>query len=157
MTHIRDITMTTPGATVSRTLTAIAVLLALSAVPGCGWFGPPTAELTGRVTFEGKPAEGLALRFTPEDDGPAAGKPRPPAFATTDEEGRYRAIRFGRNLSGAAVGRNRVRILPSDTSSVPVDPVYGGNSPLVADVGPGATVFDIELVAKPVPATKPGK
>lgn len=120
--------------------------------------GSPVAEVTGRVTVDGKPAAGLSLQFTPEggreDDG---GKLRPSAFATTDSDGRYRAVRMGRNLYGASVGRNRVRVFSSDESVVTVDALYGGDSPLTCEVGPRPTVFDIELVAKPVGPTKAGK
>lgn len=136
----------------------IALPSALS-VPGCGNLaGPEIAEVTGRVTVDGVPLEGVVLQFEPDESAVAPGKKSLPiAFGTTDADGRYRAFRTGNRLFGAAVGLNHVRITVPEGSSAKVHPRYMGDSVFWHEVGPGDTVIDLELTADPTAVRKPVK
>ena len=97
---------------------ALVAMLVL-VVAGCGGLpGQNIAEVTGRVTLEGKPVTGVILPFEPDESGVAPGKKaRPVAFGQTDTDGRYRAFRTGNKQFGAAVGLSHVRI--TEVSSPP--------------------------------------
>lgn len=126
-----------------RRMIAIAVL---SVAAGCGRHGGFSfAEVTGRVTLNGRPVEGALLRFEPERP-PAvpAETPLPIAYGKTDADGRYRAFRTGTRLFGTGVGRNRVSITPPDEGNVKL-PTTAENGSLACDVKPGANTFDIDL------------
>lgn len=72
------------------------VPLILSCCLGCG---PtiPTASVTGTITINGKPVQGVEVQFVPE------AKIRP-SIGMTDEKGRYTA-RFLTTQSGVALGK----------------------------------------------------
>jgi hypothetical protein len=134
-----------------RAPSAVLALAAAVAVVGCGKLtGPKTAEVTGRVTIDGKPVEGVIIQFEPDESGVAPGKKaQPTAFGTTDADGRYRAFRTGNKAYGAVVGVNHVRVTVPEGSSAKVHPRYMGDSTFWHEIGPGPTVIDLELVADP--------
>lgn len=119
---------------------------------GCGR-APQTAEVTGRVTFDGKPQAQVHLEFVPLNK--ADGQPQPPAYAITDGEGRFRAYRLGNGLFGVVVGPNAVRITAMTDSAAKVDRRYGKGE-LVLDVKAGPNVYDLDLPMKPSADWKPG-
>lgn len=120
------------------------LLVVLMAAVGCGQFAS-VGEVTGRVTLDGRPVEGLLLRFQPDPSVDASGKaPLPIAYGHTGADGRYRAFRTGKKLFGVAVGRNRVSITPPDEGNVKL-PTTAENGSLACDVKPGANTFDIDL------------
>lgn len=141
----------------------ICFLLSLSAVftvaAGCGGVdGPELASVSGTVTVNGDPVEGLVIEFQPADG--------PPASGITDESGKYALTATG-GRSGAQLGVNQVRVKgrPANTSeevmsemaaeegtdlealkSLPViPPKYNEESELEADVQPGSNEFNFPL------------
>jgi hypothetical protein len=68
----------------------------LVAVVGCGGTDIPTAAVTGTITVNGKPVEGVTVSFVPD------AKIRP-SVGITDAKGRYKA-QFVRSQSGVALG-----------------------------------------------------
>lgn len=132
-------------------LSACSLSLAVFLAGGCGSINaPPVVEVTGRVTLEGKPLEGVVLQFEPDQSGVAPGKPvLPVAYGTTDADGRYRAFRTGNKAYGAAVGVNNVRVTVPEGSSAKVHPRYMADGAFRHEIGPGPTVVDFELVANP--------
>lgn len=135
----------------------LAAVMALVVVVSCGPAGYRIAEVTGRVTMDGKPVEGLLIRFVPEDikaDAPVTTRP-PVAYGQTDADGRYRAFRTGDKLFGAATGRHRVWITPAEGGGGQVPAKYRGENTLSYDVQPGANTFDIDLTSGPTVSSKP--
>ena len=107
------------------------------AVAGCSGQHFRTAEVTGMVTYKGKPAPGLMLQFTP----PNADKlGLPSAYGITQSDGSYRLVRPGRKW-GAVVGRNvvTVSVMPQDEPSAVTIP----------DKDVKGRSFDIEVSATP--------
>lgn len=138
-----------------RTPLSVVVLATWVSVGCVPYSGSRVAEVTGRVTQNGEPVEGLLLTFYPEQpaDTPAKNATAPPvAYGRTDADGRYRAFRTGHKLFGAIVGRNRVSINPPEEGNLKVPAAYSGDSGPVVDVQDGANTFDIDL--KVDPATK---
>ena len=123
-------------------------LCALVAFAGCSAERFPTAELTGRVTIEGKPLEGVVVQFEPRQP-PNVKKALPAAFGITDADGRYRAFRTGNKKFGAVVGVNQVRVVVPEGNTAKVHPRYGQDRAFWAEVAPGDNVFDLELVNDP--------
>ncbi len=73
------------------------VLLALMIfMGGCGGTGIPTGAVTGTITINGEPIQGLEVSFVP------AAKMRP-SVALTDAQGRYKA-QFVSTQSGVVLG-----------------------------------------------------
>lgn len=127
---------------------ALAVFLLMV---GCGKLtDPSTVEVTGRVTIDGKPVEGVIIQFEPDESGIKPGKKAPPsAFGTTDADGRYRAFRTGSKAYGAVVGLNNVRVTVPEGSTAKVHPRYMADNAFWHEIGPGPTVVDLDLVADP--------
>ena len=69
---------------------------ALTFLIGCGGTGIPTAPVSGTITLNGKPIQGVELKFVPQE------KMRP-SVAITDAQGRYKA-QFVERQSGVALG-----------------------------------------------------
>jgi len=136
-------------------------VLSLSLV-GCGGTGdqPELGQVTGTVTLDGKPLNGVAVVFAPENGRPARGR--------TDLNGKYE-LTYIRQTRGTKVGRNRVEIAPSEedeedaeeqaNAGEPAAPKkaptnrekpkvparYNTKSELEANVKPGVNVFDFKL------------
>ncbi|XZE46646.1 hypothetical protein SH467x_001938 [Pirellulaceae bacterium SH467] len=70
-------------------------LLLIGGLSGCG-NKIPTASVTGTITINGKPVEGIEVQFVPE------AKVRP-SIGMTDSQGRYRA-EFLTTQSGVVLG-----------------------------------------------------
>jgi len=68
---------------------------------GCGGPGYQAAPVSGRITLDGKPAEGVHVSFQPQGGGPAS-------VGQTDKEGRYQLQFIDSNRTGAMVGTHRV-------------------------------------------------
>ncbi len=79
----------------------VVVLLALTLV-GCWGKDSNLAEVSGIVTLDGKPYEGVSLTFRPEGGGrPGVGK--------TGSDGRY-TVHYTMSDSGAPIGVHRVTV-----------------------------------------------
>ena len=118
----------------------------LAASPGCSEekFG----QVSGRVTFEGKPVAAADLEFQPEVTGAA------PSYARADDEGRY-TLKYSASKTGAEVGTHLVKI----TTARRVDDgarklkeklpaKYNRNSDLLREVKAGENVIDFELTKR---------
>jgi hypothetical protein len=128
---------------------AIAILptCALVVLAGCGTEQFPTAELTGRVTLEGKPLEGVVLQFEPRTSDTK--KPLPVGFGVTDADGRYTAFRTGNKKSGLVIGVHQVRVTVPEGNTAKVNPRYGEDRAFFAEVVAGPNVVDFELTEDP--------
>jgi hypothetical protein len=115
--------------------------------PGDKPAGTQRGEVSGRVTFNGKPMVGAAVEFRPQQ-GPAL-------RTTTDENGRYELIGPD-GEKGTVEGMYLVRITAAD--SPPVDPQtekadeaslvpakYHAESELAVQVGAGRNTFNFDL------------
>lgn len=79
---------------------AASVLLgAVLFIGGCGPKGPEVVEVTGTVTYQGKPVPNLFLNFKPEKGRPSWG--------VTDDQGRY-WLRYSNSRDGAVTGSHTV-------------------------------------------------
>ncbi len=116
------------------------------AVIGCGPAGPEMGDVTGTVTFQGKPLSTGTITFIPETDG------LPSAFAEIQENGTYVAQTrdFG---NGVPVGKHRVMIIAvkDHGPEAPVEAIlpvkYSSDrqSGLTADVSAGENIVDFSL------------
>jgi hypothetical protein len=127
------------------------VIALVLAGTGCNRIeGGKLVEVTGRVTVDGKPVEGVIIQFEPDQSQmPPGKKVLPTAYGNTDADGRYRAFRTGKKAYGGVVGLNHVRVTVPEGSSAKVHPRYMGDSTFWHEIGPGPTVIDLELVADP--------
>ncbi len=86
----------------SRPITHAFLLVGLAVVAaGCGGNEIPTGSVSGRITVNGQPREGVELQFVP------IAKIRP-AIGVTDAQGDYTAMLL-KDQSGAPLGKCRVR------------------------------------------------
>lgn len=94
-----------------------AVTVALLNIFGCGAQPgmSPTARVSGTVTYQGKPIEGVNVAFVPSSGRPASG--------VTDTSGRFTLSTFG-NGDGAVLGSHKVAFaeMPDDTQPMPGEP-----------------------------------
>ena len=74
----------------------------LLALPGCGDGRPKTIQVTGTVTYRGKPVQGAHVTFTPQGNRSASGE--------TDAEGRFTLLSFAPG-DGAVAGEHVVKHL----------------------------------------------
>jgi hypothetical protein len=118
-------------------------LLAL-AVGGCGGRNDPNRpellEVSGTVTWNGKPLEGAVVVFEPQQGALSTGG--------TDAAGRF-TLRYSRNLKGAVVGQHTVRISKFEGEAGPetIPGKYNENSALTCEVTPVGNndfTFDLE-------------
>ncbi|PHQ33740.1 transthyretin-like family protein [Rhodopirellula bahusiensis] len=138
----------------SRFLTGTATLAALTLMTGCGPELPPIGEVSGVITQDGKPVEGVALEFVPVDGGR-------PSMAVTDAEGHYSAM-FTAQTDGALVGKHTIRYeingpaapMPAspDAEFIPTSkkPDMGGKKklePSEVEVVDGSNEINFEFVA----------
>lgn len=117
------------------------LLIASTALAGCGSDRPETVRVTGRVTSGGGdwPASGMII-FTPDE--PAAGLPRRPGKAFFDKQGRFTVGTFD-DSDGLVPGTYHVSVFcgepvegmaAPDRSYVPLQYQLPGPSGLVLEV-----------------------
>ncbi|MBX3440044.1 MAG: hypothetical protein KF861_21315 [Planctomycetaceae bacterium] len=141
-----------PWSKTSATLGAAALLMC----SGCGGRDlPKLAPVTGIVTIDGQPVEGVLVAFYPQGNtgptgGPSGGRP---GTGVTDAEGRYDLMYF-EGERGAVVGPNRVEVTMVWPDGEPTPGVkdkvprgYGAGSKLTYDVQPGKNEYDIPMKA----------
>jgi hypothetical protein len=88
-------------------------LIALLAVGGCGRSGreiPDTVDVSGTVTLDGKPVEGVEVNFMTDESA---------AFGKTDREGKFELVQ------GAAPGQNKVFFSKIEGGDIVLDPESG--------------------------------
>ncbi|MCA9261436.1 MAG: hypothetical protein KDA61_19605 [Planctomycetales bacterium] len=143
----------------SRLLCSAAALTALACVVSCQQTATPLANVSGKVTLDGRPLVGAVVSFQPQmRDGKPPG---PGSVGRTDVEGRY-ALATVRGEPGATPGVHVVRIYSrssenlaaSDDESSEEERVperYNYQSTLTFDVPPdGVQAADWTLVTEPV-------
>lgn len=108
---------------------------------GCGDSGPELGQISGTVTVDGQPVEGLQVEFQPEQGRPAMG--------FTDQQGHY-TVEYTAGRAGAMLGPHQVRISVPAGSQVPVKipAKYNSRTELTAQVEPGSNQFDFQLSTK---------
>lgn len=120
---------------------AAVVCLVVFCVAGCG---PRIATVTGVVSVNGSPQEGLKLVFEPQD--PRGRR----AMGTTGADGRYTLGRQGLgNNQGAVTGSYAVRVYANpDSEAAPKIPArYNTETTLTFDVQPWRmNSFDVDIV-----------
>jgi len=84
-------------------------LLMCVAVIGCRSRDYEIAPVSGRITFDQKPVEGLHVTFQPQAEGKKKLNPGLGSYAVTDADGRYRLALVEAEEPGAVVGSHRVR------------------------------------------------
>jgi len=102
---------------------AVTLVLSISVVGCSGASGPPTASVSGVLTYDGEPVKNANVMFFPKGVEGAR-----TALAVTDAEGRFS------NADGVAVGSNFVTItegwppgeeIPTDDEGMEKDPPRG--------------------------------
>ena len=83
---------------------AVAVLVLAVVMTGCGRRFP-MAEVSGKVTLDGKPLSDATVMFVPEKGFAAAG--------TLQPDGTFRLI-SGRPGDGAVIGSHKVAVMPAN-------------------------------------------
>ena len=117
-----------------------ALLLAVSA--GCGGSSNPydVVEISGTLTYEGRPVEGMGLVFTPEEGRPSQ--------AVTDAEGKFKLF-YSQSESGAQVGKHTVVFAfpasPIDGSMPTVTTPTDDINAIIAAHGPKGPPFTVEV------------
>ena len=120
-----------------RTLPVIAILL--TALAGCSR-DSNIGEVSGTVTYQGKPVPFAAVEFDPVGEGKNS-------LGWTDEAGNY-TVQYTLSQSGALIGKHTVTLrtyAQEGQSPVPVPPEFGGKGGAVFEVKPGSNKFDIQL------------
>lgn len=134
-----------------RLLTAAALATALVGLTGCE-SGPKFVAVSGRVTLNDQPLDGVAVDFQPVSSSKDAGAPG--STGITDKDGRFTLrSQLDKSRAGAVVGRHQVRVWPPegsqdrDADGVPKGRARKGDRPLI----PGRYHVNSEL-AFDVPA-----
>ncbi|MEM7313033.1 MAG: carboxypeptidase regulatory-like domain-containing protein [Planctomycetota bacterium] len=103
---------------------------------------PPLGRVTGTVTVNGKPTEGIGVIFSQEGFRSSSG--------VTDSAGEYELV-YLKDVNGAVIGENRVRLkyVPGEStqSRKPIPQTYNRDSKLTANVKRGRNRFDFEIKA----------
>jgi hypothetical protein len=115
---------------------AILALLA-SGIVGCSR-GPNVGEVTGKVTYQGKPVPFAAVEFKPMGEGKSS-------LGWTDEHGEYTAM-YTLSTEGALVGKHKVSLrtyAEEGQSAAPVPAEFSGGDGKEFEVQPGPNRLDI--------------
>lgn len=136
--------MVVPFAGRSLRPSALYLLFGLCILLGCG-SDNDLAEVTGKVTMDGKPVSNAFGKFLPK------GATGAPSFGKTDAEGNYRMM-FSDTESGAWIGENAVTISTGDVGLAPgmgtaetIPAIYNTKTTLVETVESGRNNFNFEL------------
>jgi hypothetical protein len=125
--------MSRPVATLPRLRCIVrsAVLLSITLLNGCGQRDFEIAEVHGRVTRGGKPAQGLTVTFQPVAKDAQSPNPGPASYGFTDADGRYELRTIVGDLRGAVVGQHRVtiRLVKKESTSDAADRVVDTSVP----------------------------
>jgi hypothetical protein len=122
--------------------TSLALVIFAIGLAGCSRGDmPPLGSVTGTVTLDGEPLQGVIINFKPD-----VGRM---ATAVTDEQGKY-VLEYTYGNTGSKVGPSTVMFeWPLGESGPPIPKKYVGlESELKVDVGSGRNVFDFALVSK---------
>ena len=119
----------------------IACSIALSVTSGCSSGDqPPLGQVTGIVTIDGRPTEGLRVLFSQPGFRSSGG--------FTNQDGMYE-LKYIRNAMGAAVGRHSVRIeyvrREGGAKQKRLPEKYNRKTELSKEVMPGSNVINFDL------------
>jgi hypothetical protein len=108
------------------------------AASGCSK-GPPVGEVTGRVTYQGKPIPFAKVEFQPVGDGKSS-------LGWTDENGEYTAM-YTLSKEGVLVGLHKVslNVYPPEGEQAPPVPAEFGKGGKEFEVKPGSNELNIEF------------
>jgi hypothetical protein len=99
---------------------------------------PPLGRVTGVVTMDGKPLEGIIINFRPDQGRTST--------CETDAKGNYDLI-YEYQVNGAQIGMNTVSFVwptgAEATASIPED--YGAKSTIQVEVKAGRNKFDFDI------------
>ena len=120
-------------------------LLMISSV-GCDQ-GPQVGAVTGTISYQGQPMEGIEVTFDPDATGRSS-------RAVTDSSGHYK-LRYTRQREGALVGNHKVRLeWPvqnekdfRNRQKYPIPSSYNTDTTLTFEVKKGSNVFDLNIEA----------
>ena len=131
-----------------RTTTQLIFLIlcaAATGLAGCN-SGPDMGTVTGKVTLDGQPAEGLEVEFEPKQAGTGTS-----AIGYTQPDGSYELYYPG-DRKGAPPGEYTVRIRGAERDDPAeqkvVAPRFNMESELSATVESGANTFNFEVESK---------
>ena len=94
----------------TKTILGIAVLCVTLFAMGCGSGKLKTEEVTGTITYDGKPLPNATINFTP-----AEGSAGVPGFGSTDENGVYRLQALqGEADAGTVPGKYLVSVIATE-------------------------------------------
>jgi hypothetical protein len=97
------------------------LILATAGLTGCGSAGSaPTAEVKGKVTYQGNPVPNVNVTFTPDNGRPALG--------TTNENGEFTLSTFS-EADGAVPGMHTVTLATNETEPMPGTPEAANYQP----------------------------
>ena len=114
-------------------------LILTSTLMGCGSGAtPPLGDVTGKITLDGQPLEGVIVLFKPQEGRVATG--------TTNADGGYE-LEFAYDVSGCKTGPNKVSLeWPlGSTKAKTLSTRYTTASELTADVKEGSNTIDFAL------------
>ena len=123
----------------------------------CGGPGYELAPVSGRVTINGTPTEGVQLNFQPRSGGSAGPNVGPGSYAVTDAQGRFELKTVDKDLPGAVPGRHLVRMVPANGQNLaieysvvsqirlPKSAMDGSLEYVVPEDGTDAADFDLQL------------
>ncbi len=114
----------------------------LAFAPGCGSKQPSLGKVRGQVTMDGKPLARVTVSFEPVAGGRQSS-------GVTDEQGQYELL-YLRDLKGAVVGENRVRIGSSDRNAPRRERLparYNSKTTLEEEVQSGSNEFNFTLTS----------
>jgi hypothetical protein len=118
---------------------AVAVLVLAVVLTGCSRRFP-MAEVSGKVTLDGKPLSDATVMFVPEKGFAAAG--------TLQPDGTFRLI-SGRPGDGAVIGSHKVALMPADPLDTPIPTKFRSaeTSGLSVEVKAGKNSFEFDLTS----------
>lgn len=133
----------------------VTIALVITSLTGCGGSGLQLAEVTGKVTLDGKAVPKARIEFVPVAAGGS------PSLGVTDQEGNYR-LAFSQDEFGAMLGKHSVKIttkklskdeLPEDGSNaeqvfVAIPKKYSAPDALTAEVKAGKNSINFDLDSK---------
>jgi hypothetical protein len=118
---------------------AVAVLVLAVVMTGCSRRFP-MAEVSGKVTLDGKPLSDATVMFVPEKGFAAAG--------TLQPDGNFRLI-SGRPGNGAVIGSHKVAVMPANPLDTPISMKFRSaeTSGLSVEVKAGKNSFEFDLTS----------
>jgi hypothetical protein len=120
-------------------LAAVAVLVLAVVMTGCSRRFP-MAEVSGKVTLDGKPLSDATVMFVPEKGFAAAG--------TLQPDGNFRLI-SGRPGNGAVIGSHKVAVMPANPLKAHFPAKYQNaeTSGFSVEVKAGKNSFEFDLTS----------